>query len=55
MGPIISRPFPEQSMTTPRQTTLTRFLIEEQRRSEETCPAELRLLIETVARAPARR
>ncbi len=38
-------------MTTPRQTTLTRFLIEEQRRSDETCPAELRLLIETVARA----
>ena len=38
-------------MTNPRQTTLTRFLIEEQRRSEETCPAELRLLIETVARA----
>ncbi len=38
-------------MTTPRQTTLTRFLIEQQRRSEETCPPELRLLIETVARA----
>ncbi|MEP9400440.1 class 1 fructose-bisphosphatase [Sphingomonas sp. VNH70] len=31
--------------------TLSRFLIEQQRASEATCPAELRLLIETVARA----
>lgn len=31
--------------------TLTRFLIEQQRRDDGTCPAELRLLIETVARA----
>ncbi|CDO37900.1 class 1 fructose-bisphosphatase [Novosphingobium sp. KN65.2] len=31
--------------------TLTRFLIEQQRREDSACPAELRLLIETVARA----
>ncbi|MEN2746792.1 class 1 fructose-bisphosphatase [Sphingomonas sp. T9W2] len=31
--------------------TLSRFLIEQQRRDAESCPAELRLLIETVARA----
>lgn len=31
--------------------TLTRFLIEQQRRENSACPAELRLLIETVARA----
>ena len=38
-------------MIPPRQTTLTRCLIEQQRRSPEPCPPELRLLIETVARA----
>ncbi|GLK44562.1 MULTISPECIES: class 1 fructose-bisphosphatase [Novosphingobium] len=31
--------------------TLTRFLIEQQRREDSACPSELRLLIETVARA----
>lgn len=31
--------------------TLTRFLIEQQRSEESACPSELRLLIETVARA----
>ncbi|WP_260927533.1 class 1 fructose-bisphosphatase [Novosphingobium sp. 9] len=34
-----------------KPTTLTRFLLEEQRRPDSTCPPELRLLIETVARA----
>jgi fructose-1,6-bisphosphatase I len=41
-------------METPRSAspvTLTRFLIEQQRHSESACPASLRLLIETVARA----
>lgn len=33
------------------RTTLTRFLLEKQREPNSTCPAELRLLIETVARA----
>ncbi|MBT0670698.1 class 1 fructose-bisphosphatase [Novosphingobium profundi] len=34
-----------------KPVTLTRFLLEQQRRPDSTCPAELRLLIETVARA----
>ena len=34
-----------------KPTTLTRFLIEQQREPNSACPAELRLLIETVARA----
>jgi len=34
-----------------QRITLTRFLIEQQRKDPATCPAELRLLIETVARA----
>ncbi len=39
---------------TPRMTgrpTLSRFLIDQQRQPDSTCPAELRLLIETIARA----
>ncbi|GAM06241.1 class 1 fructose-bisphosphatase [Novosphingobium sp. MBES04] len=34
-----------------KSVTLTRFLLEQQRQPNSTCPAELRLLIETVARA----
>jgi fructose-1,6-bisphosphatase I len=41
----------EPSQTTPRPATLSRFLIEQQRLPDHPCPGELRLLIETVARA----
>jgi fructose-1,6-bisphosphatase I len=47
---ITARPFTTQGFLMSRHTTLTRFLIEQQR-EENTLPGELRLLIETVARA----
>ncbi|NKJ44473.1 class 1 fructose-bisphosphatase [Novosphingobium sp. SG720] len=50
-APAAPAPAPAPNPQSGQPVTLTRFLIEQQRRPDSPCPAGLRLLLETVARA----